>query len=34
MVDGIVLPEGAVVTKFAKGAESIVRLSPLLQFEL
>jgi len=34
VVDGIVLPEGTVVTIFAKDAESAVRLSPSLQSEL
>jgi len=34
VVDGIVLPEGTVVTIFAKDAEAVVRLSPSLQSEL
>ena len=34
VVDGIVLPEGTVVTIFAKDAEAIVHLSPSLQCEL
>ena len=34
VVDGVVLPEGTVVTIFAKDAETVVRLSPSLQSEL
>jgi len=34
VVDGIVLPEGTVVTVFAKDSEAVVRLSPSLQSEL
>ena len=34
VVDGVVLPEGTVVTIFAKDAEAVVRLSPALQSEL
>src|SRR5258708_14522466 len=34
VVDGIVLPEGTVVTIFAKDAEAVVHLSPSLQSEL
>lgn len=34
VVDDIVLPEGTVVTIFAKDAEAVVRLPPSLQSEL
>ena len=34
VVEGIALPEGAIVTVFADDAENIVRLSPSLQAEL
>ncbi len=34
VVDGVALPEGAIVTVFAEDVESIVRLPPALQAEL
>jgi hypothetical protein len=34
VIDGVVLPEGTVVTIFAKDADAVVRLSPALQSEL
>jgi hypothetical protein len=34
VADGIVLPEGTLVTIFAKDAEELVRLPPSLQSEL
>ena len=34
VVEGVALPEGAVVTVFADDAENTVRLSPSLQAEL
>jgi hypothetical protein len=34
VVDGIVLPEGTLVTVFAKEVEAVVRLPPSLQSEL
>ena len=34
ILDGVSLPEGTVVTVFAKGSEARARLSPALQAEL